>query len=62
MSFSKIGLYEGWIVKNNFHGAIRLIIDEEVIYTGKLKNNIMHGEGKIIMLNGDQYDGDWFNG
>ena len=48
-----------------------LVRDENKIYTkyyggdryvGKIKNNLMHGVGKMSYSNGDSYDGDWFNG
>ncbi len=32
------------------------------VYTGELKNGVIHGKGKIIFDNGTTYDGEWNNG
>lgn len=37
-------------------GNVKLVMDE-VVYEGHFRRNLMHGEGKLVFMNGTQYEG-----
>lgn len=54
--------YDAEHKNETYTGYVENRVGDGYVYTGELKNGVIHGTGKITFDNGTSYDGSWDNG
>ncbi|MFN7880975.1 MAG: hypothetical protein ACK5NI_00570 [bacterium] len=56
-------MYEGDFVNGKYNGQGKLLFaNEGQMYIGSFKDNLMHGQGQMVMPDNSRFRGEWKEG